>query len=50
MESQLGYRSLNRLSFVKLSLNWLLFPHSSCLAVIPRMCHLPSPPLKGEAT
>lgn len=33
MESQLGYKSLNRLSFVKLSLNWLLFPHSSCPAL-----------------
>lgn len=46
MESQLGYKSLNRLSFVKLSLNWLLFPHSSCPALIPRLCHLPSPPPK----
>lgn len=46
MESKLGYKSLNRLSFVTLSLNWLLFPHSSCPALIPSLCHLPSPPLE----
>lgn len=48
MESQLGYKSLNRLSFVKLSLNWLLFPHSSCPALFPRLSPtLSSPRRRG---